>query len=143
MNSESPLYISLRFDKGDSLRTYLVGIDDINITLHITDSSPMLSDDPPLISIACFFGSDNCFNYLKLIGCDMNKADKQGVLFIYKIFFPFLYFFSNFLIENQFTLLLLLLHQQSFKTLMTSLTPKVNLITKTTHQCITARSLDE
>ena len=81
MNETSPLYVCLRFDKDEALRSLIAGRYNVDFCLHIEDCPDILKDDPPLISIASFFGSENCFTFLNIMGCDMNQPDKKGVLF--------------------------------------------------------------
>ena len=82
MSEPCPLYVALRFDKDDALRNLIAGSYSIDYCLHIEDCPEILRDDPALISIAAFFGSENCFTYLNIMGCDMNQTDKKGVYFI-------------------------------------------------------------
>ena len=44
-----------------------------------------LTNDPPIISVAAFYGSVRCFNMLIALGADINITDK--ILFILKMVF--------------------------------------------------------
>ena len=44
-----------------------------------------LQNDPPLISVVCFFGSLKCFNLLMALGADLYMKDKNGIYSYYFI----------------------------------------------------------
>lgn len=79
--NDSSLYVALRFDKDESLRKILAENFNVDYCIHIEEGNSILYDDPPIVSVACFFGSEKCFRCLETMGCDLNKSDKQRVTF--------------------------------------------------------------
>ena len=67
--------------KNDSI-SYLIEIIqqgyDIESVLNLKDYN-ILSYNPNLLMVSCFFGSYECFSYLLSNGCDIQKQDKKGL----------------------------------------------------------------
>lgn len=77
MDSNSLLQIFIT-DCAEKLEKYLFECDDVEQTINnISKQIPILYDSPPLLSVAAFFGSINCFKMLCLNNASIEHTDNK------------------------------------------------------------------
>lgn len=79
--TENPLFLAIKSDKIDEVMHLISDCSDIDAGIVIQSSPSILHSKPSPLSISCFYGSTESFNYILNNGGSIEHEDLSKIFF--------------------------------------------------------------
>lgn len=79
MNKENPLFSAIVSDNIDEVMQLVPSLDDIDAGIAINTGPSILQSKPSALSISCFYGSVESFNFILNNGASIEHEDLRKI----------------------------------------------------------------